>query len=247
MLHTETVAPYTHTWYNVANGTYTITAQATDNNGNVTISDPVQVTVGPVNGAPPVVNITSPAVNDNFNAPAAIRLIADAFDTDGSISQVQFFSGSTLLHTEYHTPYTYTWNDVPAGNYQIMAVATDNDGNVTTSDMVPVTVGSSNSLASRPSVNSANAAATLDNKSLSLKLSPNPARNILNIATSGFNQSDKVTISIVSSSGTVIKTIQPGAGLSPVVQIDVSALSNGIYFVKLVSGSKVFNQKFIKL
>jgi len=45
-----TAAPYTYTWSNVANGTYSLTARATDNKGAVTTSGAVSVTVGTGNG-----------------------------------------------------------------------------------------------------------------------------------------------------------------------------------------------------
>jgi chitinase len=41
-----TAAPYTYSWTNVANGTYAITAKATDNSGNATTSASVTITVG---------------------------------------------------------------------------------------------------------------------------------------------------------------------------------------------------------
>jgi chitinase len=41
-----TAAPYSYSWTNVANGTYAITAKATDNSGNATTSASVTITVG---------------------------------------------------------------------------------------------------------------------------------------------------------------------------------------------------------
>ncbi|MCU7550615.1 right-handed parallel beta-helix repeat-containing protein [Chitinophagaceae bacterium LB-8] len=45
LINTENLAPYDWTWTNVAAGTYTITAKAYDNSGNVTTSAPVTITV----------------------------------------------------------------------------------------------------------------------------------------------------------------------------------------------------------
>lgn len=45
LLGTDTASPYNFTWSNVSAGTYEITAKATDNNGTVTVSDPVSVVV----------------------------------------------------------------------------------------------------------------------------------------------------------------------------------------------------------
>ena len=90
LLKTITAAPYDWTWENVAEGTYTITAKATDNSGSVTISKAVSINVNKkVIAAPvsqsPVVFITSPTVNATIAASASVRLTATATDADGSI------------------------------------------------------------------------------------------------------------------------------------------------------------------
>ena len=244
LIATEKLAPYTYSWTDVANGTYSITAKATDNDGLVTTSDAVHITVGP-DGAP-VVSLTSPVSSTSYSGPATIKIKANARDDNGTIIKVEFYNGKTLLHKETAAPYTHTWDNVPNGTYSITARATDDDGNVTTSKAVVVTVAPArNGFANR--ANAASSSDILNNESLSLKLSPNPAQNILNISAAGFKQDEKVSISIISASGILIKTIQPGASLNQILQVDVSSFSNGIYFVKVVSGDKVLNQKFIKL
>jgi hypothetical protein len=52
-----------------------------------------------------------------------------------------FFSNDSLIHSEWTAPYEFDWTEVPAGNYSLIAVAYDNDGN-TASDTVQVSVGS---------------------------------------------------------------------------------------------------------
>lgn len=150
LITTENKAPYDWTWQNVAPGSYTIVAKATDNEGNVTTSSPVSFSVG---GAPSV-SITSPKVNSSYSAPASVRLTAAASDPGGSISKVDFYNGNSLITTERIYPYDWTWNNVPSGNYTLVAKATDNDGNVTTSSSVAFTVGSGLSVSIvSPSVN----------------------------------------------------------------------------------------------
>jgi subtilisin family serine protease len=92
-----------------------------------------------VNG-PPTVGLTAPADGANYLAPATIALSATASDPDGSIAQVSFYAGSTLLVTDTGTPYTFSWSNVPVGNYSLTAVATDNSGASTTSGAVIVHV-----------------------------------------------------------------------------------------------------------
>jgi hypothetical protein len=80
----------------------------------------------------------------------------------------------------------------------------------------------------------------------SLSVSPNPTGNILNISAKGIQDSKKMTISIVSASGVVLKTIQSN-GLSRLVQLDVSSLVAGIYSVKVTCGDKVIYRQFVKI
>jgi regulation of enolase protein 1 (concanavalin A-like superfamily) len=89
---------------------------------------------------PPTVTITAPASGATFTAPGTIAIAASASDADGSVSQVQFFAGSTLLGTDTSSPYTYSWTNVAAGSYSLTAVARDNQGATRTSAAVSVTV-----------------------------------------------------------------------------------------------------------
>jgi RHS repeat-associated protein len=139
LLGTATAAPYTYTWTNIAAGTYSITAKATDAKNAVTTSAVIPVSVVNAN-VPPTVSITSPAANAVATAPATIALSANAADSDGTISKVEFYNGTTLLSTAAVAPYTYVWSNVAAGSYSLTAKATDNLGAQTTSIPVAVVV-----------------------------------------------------------------------------------------------------------
>src|SRR6185437_16309346 len=140
LLGTSTTSPYSFTWTNVAAGTYSITAKATDASGNSTTSTAVSIKVNAPANQPPVVSITAPANNASFTAPASVSITASASDPDGTVSSVQFFNGTTLLGTSTTAPYSFTWSNVAAGTYSITAKATDNSGAVTTSAAVSITV-----------------------------------------------------------------------------------------------------------
>ena len=77
---------------------------------------------------PPTVSITAPSANQRFTAPANITINANAADSDGSISKVEFYHDGLLLGTDTTAPYSYTWSGVPAqaAAYQIQAKAYDN-------------------------------------------------------------------------------------------------------------------------
>ena len=133
-------------WNNVATGSYLLTAKATDNMGAVTISPAVNITVNAPINQPPVVNITSPSNNTTFipvGTLATVAITANASDSDGSVTKVEFFQGSaTLLGASISTssPYSFTWNNVAAGTYMLTAKATDNLRTTGTSAAVDITV-----------------------------------------------------------------------------------------------------------
>ena len=93
----------------------------------------------PLNVAPTVA-ITSPANGQYFTAPANATIVANANDPDGSVTNVAFFDGVTLLGGTNNSPYTITVG-IALGSHALTAVATDNLGLSTTSSVVNVTVG----------------------------------------------------------------------------------------------------------
>ncbi len=95
----------------------------------------------PPASAPPSVSITSPANGARFNAPATLTITASASDADGSVSKVEFFSGTTKLGEDLVAPYSYAWTNPAAGTYSLTAKATDNSGATTVSSVATVTVG----------------------------------------------------------------------------------------------------------
>jgi hypothetical protein len=88
----------------------------------------------------PTVSITAPANGATYTAPATVVINATAADSDGTVSKVDFYQGSTLLGTDTTSPYSYTWTNVAAGSYSLTADATDNGGATTTSAAVGITV-----------------------------------------------------------------------------------------------------------
>jgi hypothetical protein len=134
----DLTSPYSFTWNNVAAGSYSITAKATDNSGLSSTSQQIDIKVSnPV--VPPAVSITSPVSNSIIAAPSTVTITADASAAEG-ISKVEFFNGSTKLGEDLTSPYSFTWSSVAAGSYSITAKATDNSGLITTAQQVNITV-----------------------------------------------------------------------------------------------------------
>jgi len=151
LLGTATAAPYTLTWIDVPVGNYSLTAKATDSAGSSTISAAVAIMVK-VPLPKPTVAITSPVSGATFAGPAAISIAATAAATAGgaSIGKVDFYNGATLLGTALAAPYTYTWNNVPAGGYLLSAKATDSLGSIATSALVYAIVDGADTCVTTP-------------------------------------------------------------------------------------------------
>ncbi len=84
----------------------------------------------------PLVIISSPLNNSTIISPATVSIKANASDADGTISKVEFYEGTTLLAADNSTPYEYSWNNIPLGNYKIIAKAYDNINAFSYSDTV---------------------------------------------------------------------------------------------------------------
>src|SRR5690606_37803385 len=95
----------------------------------------------------PTVSLTSPLTTDVFTSPATVTISATASDTDGTVSKVEFFSGTTKLGEATSTPYTLEWTNVQPGTYSITARATDDKFGSTTSAPVSITVGGVSTIA----------------------------------------------------------------------------------------------------
>ena len=89
---------------------------------------------------PPTVAITTPATNISVVAGTVVNVVATAADTaPGTVTQVQFFNGATLLSTDTSSPYEYSFTAATTVN--LTAVATDNEGATTTSLVRIISVG----------------------------------------------------------------------------------------------------------
>ncbi|MCK8522950.1 glycosyl hydrolase family 18 protein [Aquimarina sp. D1M17] len=88
----------------------------------------------------PTVTITSPTNNTEYNAGDNVTIEANANDSDGTITKVEFYAGTTFLGEDSTAPYSYTWQDAPLGPYTLVAKVYDNEGASATSS-VAIIVG----------------------------------------------------------------------------------------------------------
>lgn len=89
---------------------------------------------------PPTAVIVSPVAGAKFEAGADIAIEVEAADSDGKIARVDFYQGGTLLGRVGKAPYRLVWRNVPAGEYTLTAVATDNAKATGSSAPVAITV-----------------------------------------------------------------------------------------------------------
>jgi Bacterial Ig domain/Calx-beta domain/Beta-propeller repeat len=88
----------------------------------------------------PTVSLTRPTTNSVFLAGTDIIVSADAADIDGTVAQVDFYDGATLVGSDTNAPYQVTWNNSPAGDHTLTAKATDNNGATTTSAAINIII-----------------------------------------------------------------------------------------------------------
>ena len=138
----STTVPMTATVYAglaVAGGNIVLSLPGAAGTSTTATFDEVSVTVTAPNQAPDV-SLTSPAQGATYNAPATVTVSASASDADGTVTTVEFYTGTTLIGSDTTSPYTVTWSQVPAGRYDLTAVARDNANGITVSGGVTITV-----------------------------------------------------------------------------------------------------------
>jgi gliding motility-associated-like protein len=84
--------------------------------------------------------LTAPAEGLNVVAGENITLTATASDVDGQVVKVAFYQEGIWLGESTTAPYSFTWVNPPAGSYQLKAIATDNKGAISVSNLIRVTV-----------------------------------------------------------------------------------------------------------
>ena len=87
----------------------------------------------------PTVTITNPPSGTVFSAPANVKITATASVSSGSVTNVSFFRGTTLIGSSTISPYSITASNLAAASYNLTAVATA-AGVSATSSVVTVSV-----------------------------------------------------------------------------------------------------------
>ena len=88
----------------------------------------------------PSVSISTPSNSVSFQKNSSIVITASASDDDGEIVKVVFYSGTSKLGEDNTSPYTFQWKPKSMGNYDISAIAFDNDMQQSLSNIISVAI-----------------------------------------------------------------------------------------------------------
>ena len=163
---------------------------------------------------PPTVSLTSPSNGASVLPGQSVTLTATAADMAtggqvGSVSQVEFLNGTTVISTDTTSPYSATWTPTSPGTYLLTARATDSEGAVTTSSQVEFSVLSGDG---SPSISSFSPASGAVGASVTIT-----GRNFSGVTAVSFNGSASTTYTVDSL--TQITAIVPGAATSGKISV----------------------------
>ncbi len=138
----DATAPFATTYTPTVAGTYSFSAVAVDDQNAQSTSNGVlvQATAGAPGApnTPPTVSLVTSTGNLSVGGNAL--LTATATDTDGSIAKVEFYQDSLLIGTDTSSPFTVSYTASVKGNFSFQAIATDNKGATSTSNIVAINV-----------------------------------------------------------------------------------------------------------
>lgn len=207
--------PFTYAWSNTYGYTGTSLSGLSAGTYTITTTD----TYG--NTATNTATLTSP-----LNATLAYN-VPSTGATDGDI---------TVTVTGGSAPYTYTWSnggagasqaDLAAGLYEV--TVTDNSG---CSDVLKIALGVSVGITTPVATN------------VKMNLYPNPTTGIVNYNAT-INRAVPVTIEVFNSLGEILVQKDLGNLSNTTGQLDLSAYSKGMYFVRLTAGDEVKTDRFV--
>ena len=229
----STSLPYSYSWKNVMEGTYTVYAVATDNLNAKTVSETVRVVVEKssqtVNELPVVaVTYSKPGKSPRPKKHDNIVLEASVYDPDGSILSVEFKNGNVTMAIVSEYPYTYTMQDIDTGKFIITAVATDNQfaSSVSSPLIINVTENEENQTV--------------------VSLFPNPNNGLFSIDIHSFELNEEKQISIFDLSGKPILEDVLADGEAH-REFDLSTATPGTYILMISSAKQIIStKKFLK-
>ncbi len=87
----------------------------------------------------PTITLTAPESGAVYTTGQTVNITANASDSDGNITKVDFLLDGNIIATDTSSPYTANWT-ATEGNHTLTARATDDDSASTTSSAINITV-----------------------------------------------------------------------------------------------------------
>jgi hypothetical protein len=175
------------------------------------------------------VRISNPIKGNSFANASTVTLEAIATDPDGTVSKVEFFSGSQRLGEMTSAPYSYIWKNVIPGSYTITAVATDNLNDTTMSSPIQFVVAAN---------------IKYDAKGEIVKLYPNPNNGRFSIELLTTLKNDKNEIIITDMAGKQVYN-GPISKEEKSKQFDLTGSRSGFYVMLIKDKDIIVTKKFI--
>ncbi|MEI7421514.1 MAG: Ig-like domain-containing protein [Prolixibacteraceae bacterium] len=114
-------------------GSYTVTATFNKLSASTTVQTKAT-------NLKPVVKMLLPVKDTTVVLGTTIRILAEAKDTDGKLSYVNYLANSSFIQKVSASPYLFDWTPGAAGSYQLAAEAVDNASESTKSSVKNIMV-----------------------------------------------------------------------------------------------------------
>ena len=188
--------------------------------------------LGEIPNQPPFVTITQPVDSSSFTIDITdIDILFEATDIDGLVEQATIYINGEEITTIDTLPYAYNWTISAEGAFTIVVVATDDDGAVTYSDTVHVTIEGTTAI-------------NHENGIIKFSIYPNPVEDILFV--SGLETKIHYQdISVYNAMGQ-LQPIAINQLDTHAVSIDCTSLPSGLFILKLSDGNEVYGYRIFK-
>ena len=101
-----------------------------------------EVDVLGIGGDWPLISIIKPIDKETFSDTSDVEIVIEASDSDGIVTSIEIFANDNIKVGELtEEPYNFVWESIEPGNYNIFAIATDNDGHQRKSNNIRLVYG----------------------------------------------------------------------------------------------------------
>ena len=225
----DSVTPYSANYIAIA-GKHFVTAVATDNQQTTSTSSTINIEVK--DNQFPFVNITN--YFKTIYKSDVVKITANAFDTDGTITDVEFFIDTVSIGIDQTAPFTMEWI-ATSGLHHLKAVAKDNNGAKTNSSIKTIDVK--------------NYTAGIEEiTNTAFTIYPNPATSEVTITLNQLGEATSIHYQLTDNIGKIVfeKTI-PSTQSTEKQTIDIQHFEKGVYHLQLnVNGNSTSHKLIIE-